>query len=334
MGWDHTSAETGQLRQAVHSPRLVGQSAPVQQLRSQIEAVAQRRCTVMVQGETGTGKELVARHIHAASDRARRPFVPVDCTTLRDTLSESQLFGHVKGAFTGAHQNTLGFMRAADGGTLFLDEIGEMPLTIQAMLLRCVEQRAVVPLGSVKAVPVDVRVVVATHRDLAAMVEQGTFREDLYYRLNVAKVQVPPLRDRADDIERLARYYLKWFADLYQEPVKELSPVALTVLQQHGWPGNVRELSNAIEHAVVFSKSRQLKPSDLPDSVRAGSGSAVSGGGIVPIEQAERQLIVDALHATNGNQSRAAELLAVERRWLRRRIVRYQLQELAQRRLA
>ena len=334
MAWDHTSAETGQIRQAVHSPRLVGQSAPVLRLRSQIEAVAQRRCTVIVQGDTGTGKELVARHIHAASDRARRPFVPVDCTTLRDTLSESQLFGHIKGAFTGAHQNTLGFMRAADGGTLFLDEIGEMPLTIQAMLLRCLEERAVVPLGGVKAVPMDVRVVVATHRDLAAMVEQGTFREDLYYRLNVAKVQVPPLRDRKDDIEHLGRYYLGWFADLYQEPVKELSPIALAVLKQHDWPGNVRELSNAIEHAAVFSTSRQLQPSDLPDSVRAGSGSTVAGGRIVPIEQAERQLIVDALHATNGNQSRAAELLAVERRWLRRRIVRYQLQELAQRRLA
>ena len=311
------------------APRcLVGTSATMMQLCGRIAALSRRRCTVLIQGETGTGKELVARQIHAASDLADGPFVPVDCTTLSDGLAESQLFGHTRGSFTGAHQSTLGFMRAADGGTLFLDEIAEMPLAIQVKLLRCIEERAVVPLGAVKPIGVDFRILVATHRDLAAMVQEHTFREDLYYRLNVAYLPVPPLRQRKEDIEALAQFELAKFARLYHESPKQLSRAALEVLCRHDWPGNVRELSNAVEHAVVFAARRTLEPSDLPASVRGRAAVAGRCDELVDMETSERRLIEQALKTTRGNQTRAAELLSVERHWLHRRIVRYNLQDL------
>jgi two-component system response regulator HydG len=300
-------------------------------LRKLINAVAARDCTVLIQGESGTGKELVAKNVHSLSRRAAGPFVAVDCTGLRDTLLESQLFGHVKGAFTGADQPTLGFFRAADGGTLFLDEIGELEARTQAKLLRCIQERCVVPLGSVKPIPVNVRLLCATHRDLKAMVNRGDFREDLYFRLDVVRLETPPLAQRKGDILPLAQHFLDQLAELYDEPAKHLSPEAAALVEAYPWPGNVRELANAIEHAVVFAAGDVLTPLEFPERLRAGAvpGSNPAEGPIVTLEAAERTLIARALKATDGNQSKAAELLKIDRRRLARKIGRYGLRHLA-----
>jgi len=309
---------------------LVGNSPPMIRLRKLIAAVASRDCTVLVQGQSGTGKELVARSLHIESRRSRGPFVAVDCTGLRDTLLESQLFGHVKGAFTGADQATLGFFRAADGGTLFLDEIGELEARTQAKLLRCIQERAVVPLGATKPIPVNVRVVAATHRDLKAMVSKGEFREDLYFRLDVVRLETPPLSKRGSDVLLLAEHVLQQLADLYEEPAKALSPEAAELIAAYPWPGNVRELANAVEHAVVFAGGEVLTTLDFPERLRSGTALGVSPaeGPIVTLESAERTLIVRALKATQGNQSEAAEMLCIDRRRLSRKIIRYGLKHL------
>ena len=308
-------------------PRLIGQSSVMRQLIIQLDALSRRACTVLLRGETGTGKELAARSIHARSPRAGGPFVPVDCTTLRDTLFESQLFGHVRGAFTGADRPTLGFFRSADGGTLFLDEIGELPLHIQAKLLRCIQEGEVVPLGSVAPVRVDVRILAATHRDLAAMVREGTFRADLFYRLNVAALAIPPLRDRKEDIASLAQYALRDLARFYHEPEKSLSTSAMHALHQYDWPGNVRELVNTIEHALVFAAGESIEFEDLPATIRdAEPIETNSDDVIITLEASERGLISRALRAANGNQTRAAQMLAIERHRLRRIIRRYHLE--------
>ena len=306
----------------------------MERLRVQLEGLSRRACTVLLLGETGTGKELAARSIHAQSARAAKPFVPVDCTTLRDTLLDSQLFGHMRGAFTGADRATLGFFRAADTGTLFLDEIGELPLQSQAKLLRCIQERSVVPLGATKGIAADVRVITATHRDLAEMVRRGEFREDLYYRLNVASVRLPALRERMEDIPLLAGHALEELARLYQETPRVITESGMQALMSHTWPGNVRELVNAIEHALVFSKAEDaLDAADLPAEVVAGGvrlGGAVAklNLGLMTLRAAERQLIAATLKACGGNQARAAKTLAIERHRLRRRIVEYDLLDL------
>lgn len=316
-------------------PELVGQEACLHQLRSQMKAVSRRDCTVLIDGESGSGKELVARHIHAASPRATSPFVAVDCSTLRDTLFESQLFGHAKGAFTGAEHSTIGLFRAADGGALLLDEVGELRPDVQAKLLRCIQDGAVVPLGAVELIPVNVRIIAATHRNLKEMVHLGAFREDLYYRLNVVHLHVPPLRERPGDILPLAVHFLQQQAEMYQELTKLLSSDAKAALEAYSWPGNIRELRNVIEHAFVFSKGDLLTAADLPEVVRnattnhRSNGKRNGHGRIVPLEVAERCLITRALRATNGNQTRAAELLGVERHRLSRMVRRHGLRALA-----
>jgi len=254
----------------------------------------------------------------------------VDCTALRDTLFESQLFGHTKGAFTGAEQSTLGFFRAADGGTLFLDEIGEMGLQVQAKLLRCIQDRAVVPLGGVEPIPVDVRIITATHRDLKAMVARGEFRQDLYFRLNVVRIPVPPLRERGPDILMLARHFLHQFAKTDGAPVKHLAPDATQALQAYDWPGNVRELANVMEQAHILSKSGFFTAADLPEEVTSGSADAVldAESDIVPLATAELALITRALRVSSGNQSRAAQMLQIDRRRLYRKVRQYGLASL------
>src|SRR6476659_7551043 len=224
----------------------------VADFHSQVELIAPRSATVLIEGETGVGKEVAARRIHALSPRAGQSFVPVDCTVFSTELMESQLFGHVKGAFTGAVAAALGFVRCADRGTLFLDEIGELPLAVQAKLLRCIQERTVVPVGGVEPIPVDLRIIAATHRDLAAMVREGRFRQDLYFRLNVVRLKIPPLRERRDEILPLARHFVDDIACAYDEPLKVLSPSAEDALIRYEWPGNVRELRNAIERAFLF----------------------------------------------------------------------------------
>ncbi|UCG87908.1 MAG: sigma 54-interacting transcriptional regulator [Gemmatimonadota bacterium] len=311
-------------------------------MRSRIDAVSGRNCTVLICGESGAGKELVARHIHAASPRAAGPFITVDCTTLRDTLFESQLFGHVKGAFTGADHSTLGLFRAASGGTLFLDEVGELELHIQSKLLRCIEENAVLPLGAVEPIPVDVRIIAATHRDLREMARRGTFREDLYFRLDVVRLDVPPVRARRNDIIPLAEQFVAAHAALYEEPVKMLSPHVKAALRSHAWPGNVRELRNVIEHALAFANGECVTAADLPEVLRHAApnhqpeGRSTNGRRkngqttgtrrrVVPLKVAERCLVKRALRATRGNQTRAAELLGVERHRLARLIRRHGL---------
>lgn len=311
------------------APSMVGDAPAMRELRARVFAVAQRRCTVLIRGETGTGKELVARHIHGGSMRRHRPFVPIDCSTLPQTLFESQMFGHVKGAFTGAEQNTLGFIRSADGGTLFLDEIGELPLAAQAKLLRCIQERTVVPVGASKPISVDVRIIAATHRDLCAMVEAGTFRQDLYYRLDVAQIQTPTLRDRTEDIPSLVQHFINELAQVYEEPAKRIGPGLIETLVSYEWKGNIRELSNAIEHAFIFGVGERIMPDDLPEVVtRVKPKSEALPAGVISLEQAERELIERALRAVNGNQSKASELIGVERHRLRRKITRYGLEDL------
>jgi transcriptional regulator with PAS, ATPase and Fis domain len=305
-------------------------------LRAQIEAIAPRLATVLIEGETGVGKEIAARAIHASSSRADRLFMPVDCTAFSSELMESQLFGHMKGAFTGAIGATLGFIRCADGGTLFLDEIGELPLPLQGKLLRCLQERAVVPVGGTEPIAVDVRVIAATHRDLARMVAAGAFRQDLYYRLNVVRLTIEPLRERREDILPLAAYVLQEVAAAYEEPIKTLAAEVESVLVCYAWPGNVRELRNAIERAFLFCADRTIQVAHLPAEIQASHPQAAASapfcdadGPIPRLADAERLLIARVLKAANGNQSDAARLLDVERHRLRRKIVLYGLEHLA-----
>lgn len=326
---------------AFTSTRIAGESAAASALRAQIAVIAPRPATVLIEGETGVGKEIAAREIHAQSPRANGPFVPVDCTAFSSELMGSQLFGHVKGAFTGAVASALGFVRCADGGTLFLDEIGELPLAVQAKILRCLQERTVTPVGGTEAMPVDVRVIAATHRDLGQMVREGTFRQDLYFRLNVVRLSLQPLRERTEDVLPLAEHFLADVASSYEEPPKSLAPEVESLLAAYDWPGNVRELRNAIERAFLFCGDRTIQALHLPNEIRnfrpalakvedAPSFAASDEEGAIPrLADAERLLIARVLKVTAGNQSDAARLLDVERHRLRRKIMLHGLEHLA-----
>ena len=304
---------------------MIGQSEAFESILEMIRSIATRRCCVMVSGETGTGKEMVARQIHLHSDRNDKVFVPVDCTTLTGQLFESQLFGHVKGAFTGAHDNTLGFFRAADGGTIFLDEISEIPLELQAKLLRVLQEGTVTPLGSTQSQRIDVRVVCATNRDLRKMVDDNEFRADLYYRLNVVNLQIPPLRQRPEDILLLADYFLGNLSDFYDEPLKQLSEEAQTILLRYPWPGNVREMSNAMERAYVLSKGTLIQPEALPPEILL-TDPVKADAPICTLQEAEERLVREALKITQGKKIEAARILGIERRRLNRLLDKLNIQ--------
>ncbi len=246
---------------------LVGTSAPMRDVTRMIEAVAYSATTVLVTGESGTGKELVARALHGRSPRRAQPFVALNCGALTETLLESELFGHVKGAFTGAQRDQKGLFDAADGGTIFLDEIGDIPLSTQVRLLRVLQEGEIKRVGSADSVRVDVRVIAATHRDLPKLVKSGKFREDLFYRLNVINVHLPALRERVEDVPLLAHHFLRRYADRLGKKVRTLSPEAIELLCGYRWPGNVRELENAIERAVVLCRGDAVTPTDLPPAV-------------------------------------------------------------------
>jgi DNA-binding NtrC family response regulator len=328
-------------RRGSTSTRIAGESAAASALRAQIAVIAPRPATVLIEGETGVGKEIAAREIHAQSPRANGPFVPVDCTAFSSELMGSQLFGHVKGAFTGAVASAQGFVRCANGGTLFLDEIGELPLAVQAKILRCLQERMVTPVGGTEAIPIDVRVIAATHRDLGQMVRAGTFRQDLYFRLNVVRLSLQPLRERAEDVLPLAEHFLADVANSYEEPPKSLAPEVESLLTAYDWPGNVRELRNAIERAFLFCGDRTIQSLHLPNEIRdfrpppaevkEGTTFAASdeAGAIPRLADAERLLIARVLKVTAGNQSDAARLLDVERHRLRRKIMLHGLEHLA-----
>ncbi|MCD4830440.1 MAG: sigma-54 dependent transcriptional regulator [Anaerohalosphaeraceae bacterium] len=306
----------------VRNDFYIGSSDSFNSVIQTIDTVARRQCSMIIYGETGAGKEMVARQIHTASQRTNKVFVPVDCTTLTGQLFESQLFGHAKGAFTGAVSDTLGFFRAADGGTIFLDEISEIPLDLQAKLLRVLQESMVTPVGSVKSYPINIRILCATNRNLRRMVEDNKFRADLYYRLNVVTVEVPPLRNRKDDILGLAQYFLAQQSLLYGETEKTLDPQAAQLLIDYAWPGNVRELANAMERAYVLTPTDIITPASLPTEILIApqSQNCENEFRLPTLDEAQRKVIVHALNATGGKKLAAAKILDLDRRKLNRLI--------------
>ncbi len=288
---------------------ILGSSPAVQTLLRQIEKVAPRETTILIQGESGTGKELVARAIHRLSPRASRPFLALNCAAIAENLLESELFGHEKGAFTGATELRPGKLELAAGGTVFLDEIGEMPLPLQAKMLRVLQQRECERVGGRKVIPLDIRIVAATNRDLAAEVKQGRFREDLYHRLNVVSLRTPPLRERGEDIAELAHAFLARSAAAASRQVSGFTPDALAALRRHDWPGNIRELENVIERAVVLGDLPLVQLEDLPDSLGESQPDAPAFHRTV--HDAKRQAIVDAWRLAGGDYKLAATTLGV-----------------------
>jgi two-component system response regulator AtoC len=298
---------------------LIGRSPEMVAIYKLVARVAALDTTVLIQGETGTGKELVARAIHYASPRAARPLVVVDCTALPETLFESELFGHEKGAFTGAITSRCGLIESADGGTCFLDEVGELSPTLQGKLLRVLQERVVRRVGGNEAMSVDIRVIAATNRDLRKRVEGGGFREDLYYRLNVITVNVPPLRERPHDLPLLAQHFLGKYAHAAGKSATGLARETLAALSAYAWPGNVRELEHVVERAVVLASSPLILPSDLPPEVRATPVPSLSiPPGRPTLDELRRWYLATVLEEVGGNKARAAEILGIDRRTLYR----------------
>lgn len=307
--------------------RIIGSSEAMLAVRERIEQVAPTPATVLIQGPSGTGKELVARALHALSPRADKPFVAVHCAALAPSLLESELFGHVKGAFTGATEDRKGRFEIADGGTLFLDEISEIDLATQVKLLRVLETRTVEPVGSATPVPVDIRLVAATNRDLRAWVEAGKFREDLYFRLNVVDINLPPLRERQGDLPLLCDAFVREFNPQLGRGILGVAPDAMAALAAYPWPGNVRELRNAIERMMVLAHSDHLTLEDVPRNIREGrAATAAPEAAPAPAEPEEATLIRRALFETHGNRTAAAKRLGIPLRTLYRRIKTYGLE--------
>jgi len=308
------------------SDYLVWQPSIFLRIIETIKTVALRDCPVIIVGETGTGKEMLARQIHAHSPRADSIFVPVDCGTLKGQLFENHLFGYVKGSFTGAISDTLGAFRAADGGTIFLDEIEELSPVLQAKLLRVLLESRVTPVGSTKSFPVNVRVICATSCDLRRMVRNGKFRANLYFRLNIAQLELPPLRERKEDIIILAKYFLDRQAELYSEHPKTLSPAAIRILTNYNWPGNIRELANVMEQAYVRSDSDEIRPYALPMDMLSEDILPEHEEAFPTLDQVNKKLVIRALEATNGRKMAAAKLLRIDHRKLSRLLEKYGLQ--------
>jgi DNA-binding NtrC family response regulator len=324
--------EVKQLRASRSEPyaiaRIVGDSAPMQALKGLLQKVASSPAsTVLLRGESGTGKDLAAKTIHYNSDRAARPFMNITCSALPDTLLESELFGHERGAFTDARQQKIGLFESADGGTVFLDEIGEMVPALQAKLLRFLEEKAFKRVGGASDVHVDVRIIAATNRDLEDAVKAGRFREDLYYRLNVMQITLPPLRERASDVPLLVNYYVDVFNREFRKQARGVTPDAMELLKAYRWPGNVRELRNAVERAMLLTEAEWLTADLLPVTATRPPVSQtfelpVEG---VSLETLERELVVQALRRTGGNQTKAATLLGLNRDQIRYRIEKFGL---------
>ncbi len=300
---------------------MIGQSSALKQVFAMVEKVADTSANVLILGESGTGKELVARSIHFNSGRSARPFLAVNCGALSESLLESELFGHVKGSFTGAVADKKGLFRSAEGGTILLDEIGEMPVALQVKLLRALQEREVTPVGSSASVAFDARIISATHRDLEAEITAGSFREDLYYRLNVVEITIPPLRERADDIPLLARYFVSAAARSQNLPEKEIAPHALTALSRFEWPGNVRELENAMHRAFILSDD-VIDVESLPAKVnkRGDMGTPAHR----TLDEVERDHVLSTLSGAQDDKVLAAKLLGIDLSTLYRKLKRYQ----------
>ena len=309
---------------------LIGESPAMREVLDTVRQAAPSTATILLLGETGTGKELIAKTIHQLSPRARQPLVTVHCAGLAPTLLESELFGHEKGAFTDAHERRIGRFEQAQGGTLFLDEIGEIDATVQIKLLRFLGERTFERVGSNKTMTADVRVIVATNKDLQEQVKAGAFRQDLYYRLSVIEVKLPPLRERAEDITLLAQAFLKEFAEANQKKVTGFTPDAVDLLLRYSWPGNVRELRTAIERAVVLCRGEKIGARDLPPAVRNVPTDApqpkFQANSSLRVEEAEKDLIIRALKDSNGNRTLAAKKLGMHRRTLHRKLIGYKLE--------
>jgi DNA-binding NtrC family response regulator len=324
--------ENVSLRQQLNTKfgleNIVGESPVMKEIFDIVQQVAPTRATVLLGGESGTGKELVAKAIHQLSPRAKQPFVTVHCAALAPTLLESELFGHEKGAFTGAHERRVGRFEQAQGGTLFLDEIGEIDATIQVKLLRFLGERTFERVGSNKTLTADVRLIAATNKNLEELIKSGKFREDLFFRLRVVEIQLPPLRGRAGDIPLLAQKFLREFAGENNKPVNDFTADALQLLINYPWPGNVRELRTAIEHAVVLCRGEKISARDLPPSVRGSRDgeTKLSQRNDLTIREAEKQLIERALKDTNGNRTVAAKKIGMSRRTFHRKLHVYHLE--------
>lgn len=307
--------------------RPIGKSRRFTEILRLADIVAPTDSTVLIEGESGTGKEVLARYIHDASTRAAGPFMSINCGALPETLLESELFGHVKGSFTGAVRDKQGLFAAARGGTFFMDEVGEMPASLQVKLLRVLQQREVIPVGATEALPVDVRIIAATNRDLEEEVRRGNFRSDLFYRINVIAATLPPLRERREDLILLIEQFLGDLAADRKEDPKALSAEALDAVMVYEWPGNVRELQNALEHAVVLSKGSLLDPQHLPERItrRKKEPLVAERGQVNPsLDMIERAYIMFVLQAEGGNKTRAAEALGIDPSTLYRKLSRYE----------
>jgi DNA-binding NtrC family response regulator len=316
-----------ELEAKTEADMIVGQSSAMAKVLDLVRSVSPSESTVLITGESGTGKEMLAREIHKHSSRCTGPFVVVDCGALVETLFESELFGHVKGSFTGAHETKHGRFEIASGGTIFLDEISNISLNIQAKLLRAIQEREVTRVGSSKPIKVDVRIVAATNRDLSEMVREGNFREDLFYRLSVVPINIPPLRERKEDIPALVDHFLKKYNKIAKKNIAGTSPQVDKALKSYDWPGNIRELENTMERAVVLSKGDRI---DLDSLMYFGisvspSFMRASGGDYKSLEEVEKEYIQTVLQSQGGNKSRTAEILGVDRKTLQAKVKKYNL---------
>ncbi len=303
---------------------LVYQGEPMERIMDMVARVAPTDSTVLLTGESGTGKGLVARKIHQLSQRSRRPFITVDCGTLVETLFESALFGHVKGSFTGADANKIGKFELAQNGTLFFDEISNIGLEVQAKLLRAVEERKISKVGSHRVITVDVRIIAATNKDLTKAIKDGSFREDLFYRLNVVLIQMPPLRERKNDVPLLAQHFLEKYNARLRKDLQGIAPEAMEILVRHDWPGNVRELENTVERLVVLSSGPLLEPKDLAFAGTVSSPAAE--GSSLSLRDLERDHIIQTLQRFDGHKSETARALGIDRKTLREKLRRYNIE--------
>jgi len=307
---------------------IIGNSRAMQSVYKEIGRIAATPVTVLIRGATGTGKELIARAIYQHSDRGGKPFIAVNCAAIPQTLIESELFGHERGAFTGAHQRRIGRFEQANGGTLFLDEIGDLPIDTQAKLLRVLQERSLQRVGGNELIPVDVRVLAATHRDLEEAIREKEFREDLFFRINVVTLTLPPLQERGEDIPDLVRYFIGRYARELGIDHPSIEPEAIALLQKQPWPGNVRELENAIERAVILATSETIHPAALPDKVRERKSEPLLAERVTPnppLDAIERAYIMWVLGSEGGNKSRAAEVLGIDPSTLYRKLSRFGL---------
>ena len=319
-----------ELRRFDRFGELIGTSPPMQEIYRVIDAVSRNKSNVLISGENGTGKELVARTIHQRGPLAERPFLAINCGALSETLLDSQLFGHRKGSFTGAIGDHEGLFLAASGGTLFLDEIADIPLPLQVKFLRAIQEREVTPLGSTRPVRVDVRIIAATNRDLPVAVRQGEFRSDLFYRLNVVSIHLPPLRERGEDIEPLVDHFMRQFSEVYEVEAKRMTVPAMARMLAYEWPGNIRELQNVVERAFALSTQPEITVEDLPAVLREDRPArAADAEAEVPLTlvEAERRAIIAALLHVGGNKNAAARLLGIDRQRLYRKLDKFGLRD-------